>query len=408
MIRAIYEAPILRDTLDVLASFLISSRPDHTTIRLRECFLRDEENFSINAPCGAINFKFDVHAAVRKQLDFASSQLLRFSWHRAQESQIRERQFGPFIERYLDILTLIPLDGVTRQTSSPEDMSPSWPVPMLDMDLVWRTHLLFPNDYRWFCDGVNGGILAHIPSTSTVDHLTSTMYQHELHKEYEICLCWSCVAGRATPSQGISPLKWHKRKAIREAVGEEHNMRDVSVAGVSLAFTSKQCRECGSHPKRSCRAKAVAKTAMSQRRRRESVDSDDVSSETTMLMASPLAVEVVPVPAPGDPHAYRRPRLSPESHQFQLLDDATETPPAAFWEQLFSSSPSPSHVTTTPLSSSESEMGGEFGPFARRASAPADSSRAASSRSQESVGYRRPREDQSPLAIKPSGWLAGN
>ncbi|KAF4460269.1 hypothetical protein FALBO_12957 [Fusarium albosuccineum] len=131
-------------------------------------------------------------------------------------------------------------------------------VPTLDIDLIWRTHMLAPRDYRWFCDNIRGNFLVHIPSPtdlSNVDRLTSQIYQHVYEEDYDLCLCWPCVAGRRGHAPGSSHLKWLIWPAAKVQSEDKLYRRRTSIIGVPLEFNVKQCSKCGSHPQRGCRQK---------------------------------------------------------------------------------------------------------------------------------------------------------
>ncbi|KAF5003505.1 hypothetical protein FDECE_9958 [Fusarium decemcellulare] len=258
VIQSIYETPDLYSLLDVSHAFLSSDRPDHTTQHLADMFLLQRRMLDIQTLRGNYSAAFDFHGAVDCQLRFAG-QMLRFSWHHMYSSEpANERQFGTAIERYRRFMALTHFaPNIHTMQSFVHRQSLDF-VPTLDIDLIWRTHMLAPRDYRWFCDNIRGNFLVHIPSPTdlgNVDRLTSQIYQHVYEEDYDLCLCWPCVAGRRGHAPGSSHLKWLIWPAAKVQSEDKLYRRRTSIIGVPLEFNVKQCSKCGSHPQRGCRQK---------------------------------------------------------------------------------------------------------------------------------------------------------
>ncbi|KAF4978767.1 hypothetical protein FZEAL_4912 [Fusarium zealandicum] len=286
VISQVFRVPDLRTLMDLPIAFLSSSQPDEDTERLKRCFHEEQTTFTITIGGRHVEFSYNFHEAVEHQLQLAD-RVVRYSWHQMYAPQEgNERQFEPAIERYRKFMTL------AQYTTNIHGMEPFVNqqsldfVPGLDIDLVWRTHMLSPREYRWFCIATRGGFMEHIPSRldpeESLDELTRRLYQHVFSEDYGLCFCWPCVDGRRSPTSGNSHLRWPLRKASKTRLQEEMNRRQAVGMNIPLEYGGKQCRKCGSHARRSCREKDI-------------LDGND-----RQLRTSPRAVSDR-VPTPGIP-----------------------------------------------------------------------------------------------------------
>ncbi|RGP79608.1 chloroperoxidase [Fusarium longipes] len=174
---------------------------------------------------GEWNFTCNFHLAAQHQLDLAE-RVLKFSWHRITSG----------------------CSGVTY----------------LDIDLVWRTHILAPGEYRRFCIETYGGLVLNIPSPPGIHEPdirflddTSRVYEHVFGEEYAVCLCWPCVDGRRADDPGSWTLKWFPSQVSRTQASDEMDRRRYAAMDISFTFRSKQCNKCGSHSWRHCRKEDI-------------------------------------------------------------------------------------------------------------------------------------------------------
>ncbi|KAL6404922.1 hypothetical protein AUP68_11758 [Ilyonectria robusta] len=252
IVRQIYPAPDLLELMDLSTSFFQSPNPDDTTEHLTHLYLHRKKVHSFKTPNRHLNIRFDFHEAVGAQLGFAN-RLLQYSWHRMYSVETaNESQFGAAIERYKKFMSLIKFSSGSH---SKEPLARAVPnlVPALDIDLVWRTHMLSPGEYRGFSNHNHGRLLEHRPSPhNAVSRLkTAGVYQHVFGEEYDLCLCWPCVDGRET--RGFSPVNWSPRPTFDEERAAELSRRLSFIIEIPLTFSIKQCKKCGFHSRRGCK-----------------------------------------------------------------------------------------------------------------------------------------------------------
>jgi hypothetical protein len=96
----------------------------------------------------------------------------------------------------------------------------------------------------------------HEPETAFLDD-TSQIYEHVFGEGYAVCLCWPCVDGRRADDPGSWRLKWFTGPVSRTRISEEMHRRRCTTVDIPLVFVGKQCRKCGSHPRRHCRKKDI-------------------------------------------------------------------------------------------------------------------------------------------------------
>nr|CEG05697.1 unnamed protein product [Fusarium clavum] len=255
------EADVL--TFMNMAVDYVSNRQDtdDTTQKVIDLFYNKRISHMITRPDGEWNFHYNFHLAVQRQFDLAE-RVLQFSWHRMHtSSRDNERGFRPSVKRYRRLMTLAQCLGPIEE---PEGARLGFTY--LDIDLVWRTHILAPREYRRFCSDTFGGLVLNIPSpthirreeTASLDH-TSLAYKQTFRESYAVCLCWPCVDGRQTAGPGSCVLKWLIRPVFRKWRSVEVNPRRSAAVNIPLVFTDKQCPRCGSHPRRLCRESDIAR-----------------------------------------------------------------------------------------------------------------------------------------------------
>ncbi|KAJ4131731.1 hypothetical protein NW768_005928 [Fusarium equiseti] len=234
---------------------------DDTTQKVIDLFYSKRTSHTITTPDGEWNFQYNFHLAVQRQFDLAE-RVLQFSWHRMHTSSLdNERGFMSSVKRYRRLMTLAQCLGPIEEPEAPASG-----FTYLDIDLVWRTHILAPGEYRQFCIDTFGGLVLNIPSpsripreeTALLDH-TSLVYKQAFRESYTVCLCWPCVDGRRTAGPASSVLKWLTRPVFRKRRSAEVGPRRSAAANIPLAFTDKQCSRCGSHPRRLCREGDIAR-----------------------------------------------------------------------------------------------------------------------------------------------------
>ncbi|KAF5017594.1 hypothetical protein F66182_10458 [Fusarium sp. NRRL 66182] len=258
VINNLYDLYDARSIMDLSISRLFS-RPDETASD--ETALEAMQLvYTIRTPKRQLSFKFDFHHAVRCQLVLAE-RVTNFSWHRmyAQPNESKQ-EFKSAVERYSRFMTLRQFQRCIQRLI--QDAGEMCFTP-LDIDLVWRTHMLEPRSYRWFCSGIFGALIHNIPShpadcegETTLD-ATSQIYEYVFGEEYVLCLCWPCVNGRNLDAQGIPRRKWFSTTKTR--VPEEMYRLRAAYVNIPLKVASKKCWECGTHPRRSCREKHIAR-----------------------------------------------------------------------------------------------------------------------------------------------------
>ncbi|OBS19666.1 hypothetical protein FPOA_11391 [Fusarium poae] len=270
-INRVYTDEDVRTFMDKSIDYVFSREDSNdTTQSVTRLFDSKRLAHTITTLNGEWNFTYDFHSAVQRQLNLAEP-VIKFSWHRMYTSPLdNESQFrGPGCS------------GVTY----------------LDIDLVWRTHILAPKEYRWFCVETFGGLVLNIPSplgTYEPEMVflddTSQIYEHVFGEEYAVCLCWPCVDGRRADDPGSWGLKWFIGSVSRTPIAEEIDRRRNAAVDIPLVFGGKQCRKCGSHPRRRCLKKDI---------------DDSLEQEPLLLGRSStdrVLTPTVPVAAPPSPH----------------------------------------------------------------------------------------------------------
>lgn len=137
----------------------------------------------------------------------------------------------------------------------------------LDINLIWRTHMLTPREYRAFCNSTFGRVISSLPcparrhkANSTLLDPTSQIYEHVFGEKYALCLCRPCVGSRIGESSGS--LHLNRSTASIQPLEEEMDRRSSADVSIPLYYAEKQCRRCGSHPWRHCHKKDITQTLM--------------------------------------------------------------------------------------------------------------------------------------------------
>lgn len=236
-----------------------------TTRAVTRLFDSRRLSHTIATATGDWNFAYNFHSAVQRQLDFAE-RVLKFSWHRMYLSPLdNECVFRPAVKRYRRLMTIAQFRGPIERLDLGASVRSGFTY--LDIDLVWRTHILAPREHRMFCNETCGGLVLNIPSPPVICERepgflddTSKIYEHVFGEKYAVCLCWPCVDGRRANDSGTWSLKRFTGPTFRTELSEERDRRQSAAVGIPLAFANKQCRKCGSHPRRHCRGKDIAKS----------------------------------------------------------------------------------------------------------------------------------------------------
>jgi hypothetical protein len=79
------------------------------------------------------------------------------------------------------------------------------------------------------------------------------IYEHLFGEEYALCLCWPCVKGRMDNPAGWRSFRRLTRPVVKTQLAAEMDRRRAAAVSIPLDFAEKQCRKCGSHPRRHCR-----------------------------------------------------------------------------------------------------------------------------------------------------------
>ncbi|KAF4447842.1 hypothetical protein F53441_8647 [Fusarium austroafricanum] len=262
-INLVYRDPDARTLMNMSLDYIFTARPNSTTQQLIQLFSQKKVSHIIKTRRGQRSFSFDFHAAVQRQIDLAERDV-NFSWHRIHASRWENEQgMKPAIKRYRRYMTLSRFrTGIASLQFEDTDH-----LKFVDFDihLVWRTHKLVPHDYRWFCDRYFGGLVYEIPAPLDSYELRGPLltskdqvYEYVFGEEYALCLCWPCVKGRTDGPPGWRCLKRLTRPSVKTQLAAEIDRRRATAVSIPLEFAEKQCRKCGSHPRRRCRKKDMA------------------------------------------------------------------------------------------------------------------------------------------------------
>ncbi|KAH6885371.1 hypothetical protein B0T10DRAFT_550650 [Thelonectria olida] len=245
--ETIFASPDLLQHLDACTVLLSSRHPGDTAERLLNMYMSGRQQDLFSQDNGSfVSIKLDIHAAVDAHLDFAN-RVLEFSWHRMYPALgTYGRQFDIAIQRYHRFSLMHETRKELRRSKAKGDDTRSF-VPALDIDFVWRTHMLTSHYHlRYLYDA--DGLAAYTPSLpdGAYDKETANVYERLYYEKYNLCLCWCCVHSRAA-----SPLLYKPCWLIlRDDENTKHTLPGTNVV---RRFTVRRCERCGSHPCRNCK-----------------------------------------------------------------------------------------------------------------------------------------------------------
>jgi hypothetical protein len=231
--------------LDTSIAIIHSRHSTDVTESLEALYTDKIDRLVIECPQGSCNVAFDFHDAVQDQLNFGVK-MLWYSWDRMPGSQL----FQDALQRYERFMTLRVRWSILRSQIS--NGSTAVLLPTIDLDLVWRTHLLSANKYQGFCQEYYTGIITHLASPATRGRgrnfqASTQVYEEMFDMRYELCYCWFCVYSRNEGRcNDISYLR------LKRWVRKERRRRLTIGVPVLLHMADKQCPSCGWHPWKNC------------------------------------------------------------------------------------------------------------------------------------------------------------
>lgn len=216
-----------------------------------------------------------VRAAVEAQFTFAK-RVLNYSWHRMYPAWGADGpQFDAAMVRYRRFMTLNRfVKEIRGLESGATEAGGGFFWPALDVEFVWRTHMLSVTEYRRFSQTTYGAPTPAIATGESVDlaHETSRVYRRVFGDAYDLCLCWSCVDSRSRRAHSHSDKKAF---ASELRLAESRHVR-----------AGKACTRCGTHAYRGCRERhsrgrrrqsgSAERRQLVRRAERVSVSSDDM------------------------------------------------------------------------------------------------------------------------------------
>ncbi|KAF4337830.1 chloroperoxidase [Fusarium beomiforme] len=303
-INRIYRAPDAGTLMNLSVDYVFSVSPNETTQEVFRLFSQKRLNHTLMTPRGQHHFSYDFHKAVQLQLDLAE-QDVNFSWHRVYVTrEENERVLKPAIQRYRRFMTLEKFRERIRywRFEYPDHIR----FTDFDIHLVWRTHKLLPQNYGRFCGGYFGGLVYRIPDPPdtheiSVSRLRSNdqIYEHLFGEEYALCLCWPCVKGRRDKPPGWRCFERFTRPAVKTQLTAEMDRRRAAAVIIPLGFAQKQCRKCGSHPRRHCRKKDMIEVPATKTLGRSVSNRVPTPGTSIASLCSPSQIGVAPVPFRG-------------------------------------------------------------------------------------------------------------
>ncbi|CCT65102.1 uncharacterized protein FFUJ_04250 [Fusarium fujikuroi IMI 58289] len=265
-INRVYHEADTCSLMSMSVDYVFSVSPNEMTQEVIRLFSQKRLNHTAMTPRGQQKFFYDFHKAVQRQLDLAE-QDVKFSWHRIYVSRgDNERALKPAIQRYRRFFTL----EMFREEIGYWQFEYPDHIRFADFDihLVWRTHKLAPQKYERFCINYFGGLVYMIPDPPEnqevrVSHRNSKdqIYEHLFGEEYALCLCWPCVKGRTDKPAGWRSFRRLTRPVVKTQLAAEMDRRRAAAVSIPLDFAEKQCRKCGSHPRRHCRKKDMTEAS---------------------------------------------------------------------------------------------------------------------------------------------------
>lgn len=184
--------------MDSFKSYIDSPRHDASAENMKSAFVLENKVISIETLDDLVEFQFDFHSAVDKQLEFAF-RMTEYSWHRLKIlDRLPEQKWTFSINRYVNFMAMKKFWPLISLTGS---LRCGQMVPAEDIDLVWRSHLLLPKQYQRFSQQLSQETSVHISSLPKIvvdkdEMITAIVYQHIFGRRYTLCLCWYCIVGR--------------------------------------------------------------------------------------------------------------------------------------------------------------------------------------------------------------------
>jgi hypothetical protein len=306
-INRVYHEADTHSLMNMSVDYVFSASPNEMTQEVIRLFSQKRLNHTVMTPRGQRKFFYDFHKAIQRQLDLAE-QDVKFSWHRIYVSrEDNERALRPAILRYRRVFTLEKFGeriGYWR-FEYPDHIR----FTDFDIHLVWRTHKLAPQKYERFCINYFGGLIYMIPDPPNNQEVgisrrnsKDQIYEHLFGEEYALCLCWPCVKGRRDKPLGWRYFERLTRPAVKTQLAAEMDRRRAAAVSIPLGFAEKQCRKCGSHPRRHCRKKDMIE-----------------ASETKLLTLGRSVSGRVPTPGTSITSPYTPNRCEPSPVPFRDL-----------------------------------------------------------------------------------------
>ncbi|VUC30406.1 unnamed protein product [Clonostachys rosea] len=278
----------LTKIMDMSIPFMQSRSPDESTEILASHFIHKPATMKVSAPSGcSFYLSVDVHSLVERQSDFASH-MLRYAWHRLPtDAGPSMPQMAQPIKRYARFIALVRHGADISSLEAFSDGLKARLVPTPDIELVWRTHRLSRARYRRYCDSegdwvCNLGVInaQHVPNDNDLQ-ASSQVYEHIFREEYARCHCWCCMAEHESPHFLCSV-----EQTLKEKLSAETRRRHSLRLDIPLDLAHLQCRKCGLHPARACRARDAFKKP-SVRQEETTSPGASAASSTTVTQRAP-------------------------------------------------------------------------------------------------------------------------
>ena len=209
---------------------------------LHYLFLNPMSRITIPALARQVDMSFDFHKAIRRMLKLAD-EMLQVSWHRMPYTNGHiGSPLTKCLERYQRFMALAKFWPRFRGTSA-FFCGPL--VPTLDIDLVWRTHMLFPRKYEDYCRKLVGKVVEHTPILPLREgwpdlQRTAAAYETVFGGVYSLCPCWFCETRQES---GLSAI--FRMKSLARHLRTEEKRRNASKIGVPLLLADKVSWRCG-------------------------------------------------------------------------------------------------------------------------------------------------------------------
>ncbi|CAG9996055.1 unnamed protein product [Clonostachys byssicola] len=334
----------LTKIMDMSIPFMQSRNPDESTEFLASQFIHKPATMKVSAPSGCSFYLWvDIHSLVERQSDFAT-QMLRYAWHRLPTDASPDMpQMARAIKRYARFIALVRHGADISSLEVFSDGLKARLVPTPDIELVWRTHRLSQASYHRYCDTEgdwvhNLGVInaQHVPEGDDLQ-ASSQVYEHIFREEYARCHCWYCMAEHESPHFLCSVEQTLADKLSAETI-RRHSLR----LEIPLDLARPQCRRCGLHPARACRARDFMKKPSTRQEETTSPGASAASSITATQKSPTVTVRGLPIthlvpttwsepaaPAPlpsphpsghfQDGHVPSRYRTPPPRHQYRRM-----------------------------------------------------------------------------------------